>query len=407
MEYGSIEDLFPYVEHHLVNNIPKPIILASTLYCNRVFSSIKVEGLDNIKDLKSSNPDSSLVYISRHRSHLDYVITQLALAKAGMPARIQAGDNLFIGPLDPLLRHCGAFMTIRDDHIFYSKNWFLNSVYSFLPNNLGLYKKQYDLYIDRKLSKMLYERYLEKILSNNDSSKDLLIYPEYIRGADGSLKYGRSYSGSLLDFSPYVFDLVQKIASKVNRDFFFVPVNVSYEQVVEDSFIARMPELKKSNSKSSIYIKEFVYIATRAFSHSLKPGKTVLKFGEPSEIKKGYSTILSSSRSAKKLKNRVGLLETVFAPHIMFYSMDKKSKVSFPELEDKIMANLSRLNSSGIDVSNLRVHNRFKSFDVLLEEALPFFDSKARHFVYVKDNHLCVLESSVVNQYANHIAHLF
>ncbi len=406
MEHNNIEDLFPYVEHHL-KTMSNSILIASQFYSNRVFSSAKIEGLENLKYFKSNHPDSSFVYVSRHRSHIDYLETQLKLGKEGIPTRIQAGDNLFIGPLDPLLRHCGAFMVVRDEHGFYSKNWFLNSVYSCLPNNLGPYKKQYETYVNRKLSKILYEHYLRNILNNNESSKDLLVYPEYVRESDGSLKYGRSYSGALLDFSPYVFDLIQKTASNIDRAFFFVPVNVSYSQIIEDSFISQIPTLKKTNSKSLLYVKEFIYIATRAFSPFFKPGKFVLKFGEPSEIKKGYSTILSSSRSAKKLKDKVGLLETVFAPQIIFYSMDKKTKIPFPKLEDKVMANISKLDNSGVDTSNLKRFDRTKSFDDLLEEVLRLFDAPKRRFVYVKDNHLCVLNSDVVNQYANHIAHLF
>ncbi len=405
MDYQNIESLFPYVEHHLTK-ISKLVLFAAQLYSNRVFSSVEVKGLENIRAFKSKHPESNIIYVSRHKSHLDYLETQLKLGKAGIPARIQAGDNLFIGPLDPLLRHCGAFMAIRDEHKFYSNNWFLNTVYSFSPDRFGPYEKQCKTYINRKLSKALYESYLESILSNPDSSNDLLIYPEYVRDLDGTLKYGRSYSGALLDFSPYIFSLLHKISSGLDKKFFFVPVNVSYEKVIEDSFIARIPELKKNNSRDSIYIKEFLYILTRVFCS--KPSKLVLKFGEPSEIKKSaYNHFFSSSKAAKKLKHDVGSLETVFPPQIIFYSMDKKSKVSFPNLEDKVLANISKLKGSGADISNLKEYNINKSFDSLLEETLSLFDAPGRRFVYVKDNHLCVLDSSVVNQYANHIAHLF
>ena len=46
-----------------------------------------------------------------------------------MMSAIQAGDNLFIGPLDPLLRHHGAFKVFRDQARIYSDHWLANSIF--------------------------------------------------------------------------------------------------------------------------------------------------------------------------------------------------------------------------------------------------------------------------------------
>ncbi len=403
--YKNIEDLFPYVEHSL-RTICKSVLAISQFYSSRIFSSVKVEGLDKIKDFKTQYPDSNFIYVSRHRSHLDYFETQLALGKAHMPTRIQAGDNLFIGPFDPILRETGAFMVVRGERGFYSKNWLLDMMYSALPSSIGPYNKQYEVYIGKKLSKLLYESYLEHILREREHSNDLLVYPEYIREG-GKLKYGRSYSGKLLDFSPYIFILLRRITSKLDKRFFFVPVNPSYERIIEDSFITKIPDLKERFSRDFVYLKEFAYIATRGFFPFFRRGKFVLKFGEPSEVEKPENVKVAAASDSKKLKHDVGLLETPSSPQIIFYSMGSEQKVDLPTLEDRVMSNTSKLEESKVDTSQLKSDGSAKKFDVLLEETLRLFDAPGRRYVKAKGNSFEVVDARVISQYANHIKHLF
>ena len=400
----KIDDLFPYVEHSL-RTICKTVLYGAQLYSDRLFSDIYVKGLDRIKDFKTKNLDCSLIFGSRHRSHLDYYETQLALGKAGIPTRIQAGDNLFIGPFDPVLRETGAFMAIRDERGFYSKKWLLNLIYSYLPQKMGPYNKEYEIYIDKKLSKLLYEGYLKHILSKSEHSNDILIYPEYVR-YNGNIKYGRSYSGNLLDFSPYIFLVLQGINSKINRELFFVPVNISYERVIEDSFMVKIPKLKEKFSRDFVYLKEFAYIATRGLFPFFRRGKCALKFGEPYKMEKTDNKKIAI-RDSKMLRNKVGSLETPFSPQIIFYSMNKEPKVNLADLENRVVDNISKLERSSIDVSHLKFNDKIKPLDKMIEETLYFFDAPGRRYTRVKDNSLEIVDNSIVSQYANHIAHLF
>ncbi|MFH1210428.1 MAG: 1-acyl-sn-glycerol-3-phosphate acyltransferase [archaeon] len=401
-EFKSIDDYFPYVEHSL-NTICKSVLMFADFYSSRMFSSVDVEGLDNLKDFKKGNPDSRFIYVSRHRSHLDYFETQLALGKAGMPTRIQAGDNLFIGPFDPLLREVGAFMAIRGEKGFYSKKWLLNLIYSALPKEVGPYRKEYEVYIDKKKSKEIYEGYLARILGVDEASNDLLIYPEYVKQPDGLTKYGRSYSGSLADFSPYLFINLRRIISKLDKPFFFVAVNPSYERVIEDSFMTQIPRLKEKHSKDWVYMQEFAYISTRPLFPFFKPGRLVLKFGSPVEIEKGGNIKANAVNDVKMLGRDVGLLETPFSPQVLFHSVGGEDKVSVSDLESRVVSTISKLESSGVDVSYLKD----RMVAALLYETCDLFDAPGRRFVRVKDGNLHILDKSIVSQYANHIAHLF
>lgn len=401
-QYENIEDLFPYVEHSL-KSICKTVLGSFQFYSERMFFPLKVEGLDKVKELKAAHPNSHFIHISRHNSHSDYIETQLALANARMPARIQAGDNLFIGPLDPLWRELGAFMVIREGRGFYSKDLLLNTFYSLMPKHLG---RKYEVYIDMKLSKLLYEAYLNHILSNDEPVKDLLLYPEYIK-QQGITKYGRSYSGVLLDFSPYLFILLHRITSKLDKEFFFVPVNPSYERVMEDSFITEIPKLKEKFSRDLVYLQEFAYIVTRPLLPFFRRGEFVLKFGEPYKVINSGNVRADAVSDVKRLRNEVGLLQTPFSPQIIFYSMGGEQKVSLSKLEDRVMTNILKLDEKNIDTSRLKSRGGAKSFDSLLEETLRLFDTPGRRYARVKGNSLEIINSGVVSQYANHIAHLF
>lgn len=395
-EYKNIEELFPYVEHSL-RTICRPVLGGFQFCSDRLFSPLVIEGLDRIKEFKSKNPDSHLIYVSRHRSHLDYIETQLALGNAGIPARIQAGDNLFIGPLDPFWRELGAFMVVREGKGFYSKNWILNTFYSLIP-----LKKEYELYVDKKLATSLYESYLRHILKDDDDVKDLLVYPEYVKQADGGTKYGRSYSGGLSDFSPYLFLTFRKIISRLDKEFFFVPVNPSYERVIEDSFMIRIPALKEKFSRDLVYLQEFAYIGTRPLFPFFRRGEFVLKFGDVYKFEKS----VRADALAERFRKEVGLLETIFSPQVVFYSLGGAKKIPFNSLEDRVLSNVFKLDPK-VDTSRLKTGGRTKSFDAILEETLRLFDAPGRRYVRVKDNSLEVLDERIVSQYANHIAHLF
>ena len=98
------------------------------------FSDIQIEGFEAI--VARSEDGQTLVFISNHQSEYDWMMIKTFLAQRYIRTAIQAGENLFIGPIDDFLRKCGAFMTIRDSRAFYSKHWLSNWLLKILTISL-------------------------------------------------------------------------------------------------------------------------------------------------------------------------------------------------------------------------------------------------------------------------------
>ena len=85
-----------------------PSSIRSTPSCARSSGSKKASGLPR------GGPAGRTIYISNHKSHLDYLIEPLVLDDNGVrPPVIAAGINLFGGPLGLLHRHVTGAIPIR------------------------------------------------------------------------------------------------------------------------------------------------------------------------------------------------------------------------------------------------------------------------------------------------------
>src|SRR3982750_1646915 len=75
----------------------------------------KIERIDEGVDIAGAlAARGRTIYISNHKSHLDYLVEPLALDDNGIrPPVIAAGINLFGGPLGLLLRHVTGAMPVR------------------------------------------------------------------------------------------------------------------------------------------------------------------------------------------------------------------------------------------------------------------------------------------------------
>jgi hypothetical protein len=211
----------------------------------------------------------------------------------------------------------------------------------------------------------------------------------------------------LNDFSPYLFIAIRRITSKLDTDFFYVPVNPSYERVIEDSFMTKIPSLKEKFSRDLVYLQEFAYITTRYLFPFFHRGRFSLKFGFPVKLDKPDNIKAAAVSDALRLRREVGSLETVFSPQLVFYSLQGESKVNLKTLEDRVGANLVMLDRPSASVHYMRCSLKSRKFDDLLKDVLRLFDAPGRRFIRINDNSLEVLDPSIVSQYGNHIAHLF
>jgi glycerol-3-phosphate O-acyltransferase len=148
------------------------------------------ERMDIVREATSAG---RVIYVSNHRSHLDYLVEPLALEDHKIrPPVIAAGINLFGGPLGLLHRHVTGAIPIRRD----AKD----------PAYLVTLKA-----------------YVSELLQR----RDLLFY----------LEGGRSYSGEMK--SPKT-GLLHAALQADNRDEIVVlPAAVSYDVVLEDAILAR------------------------------------------------------------------------------------------------------------------------------------------------------------------------
>ncbi|MDQ3068811.1 MAG: 1-acyl-sn-glycerol-3-phosphate acyltransferase [Acidobacteriota bacterium] len=147
------------------------------------------EHLDRVVDATSRG---HVVYVSNHKSHLDYLIEALALLDNGIrPPVIAAGINLFGGPLGIINRHVTGAIPIRRN----SKD----------PAYLVTLKA-----------------YVAELLQR----QDLLFYPEG----------GRSYSGEL---KPSKMGLLHAALQADRSRLLVVPMAIAYDFVLEDRALVR------------------------------------------------------------------------------------------------------------------------------------------------------------------------
>src|SRR5687768_8655293 len=182
----------------------------------------KVERVDeNVAAAQGATRAGRVIYVSNHKSHLDYLVEPLVLDDNGIrPPVTAAGINLFGGPLGLLHRHVTGAIPIRRN----TKD----------PAYLVTLKA-----------------YVAEIIKKHD----LLFYPEG----------GRSYSGEL---KPTRIGLIHAALTAERRDLVIIPTAIAYDLVLEDHILARQ-RVKKRQRPFTRELAEMVRYAvgyrSRAF----------------------------------------------------------------------------------------------------------------------------------------------
>src|SRR5262245_20311684 len=174
----------------------------------------KVERIDEgVRIAQDATRSGRIIYISNHKSHLDYLVEPLALDDNGVrPPVIAAGINLFGGPLGLLHRHVTGAIPIRRN----TKD----------PAYLVTLKA-----------------YVAELLRRHD-----LMF--YIEG-------GRSYSGEL---KPPKTGLLHAAMQAQRDDTLIVPMAIAYDLVLEDHILARQG-VKRAQKPFSRELAEMVRYA--------------------------------------------------------------------------------------------------------------------------------------------------
>lgn len=336
-------------------------------------SLTECSGLDRLKEERDSLPDDDkpiYIHLGRHLSELDWSETQYLFHTHGMEAMISMGHNLDVWPIGNLLKALGGFVAIRE------------------PCKLG------DDEIDKSTANLIYNQYFHHVVLNE--GHDILLYPEFTKmdiGGKMKRKYGRSYSGELLEFASHLFRLFQGIQRKTDKPIMVVPHAISRERVVEDQIFSNLKEMKKKGyGNESIFFYDMGFVYTHWLYQ--KKGKVALRFGEPIHVE-GMPT----KKLAEKAREEVARLSVLFPTHIFAYALDRRDEMSCLELERRVASAIKKADDAGLDVDS-------RNIDSTIDRAYSQFDQRTRRIVDFSNGLFRVKRQDVVQQYRNNFVSL-
>jgi len=188
--------------------------------------------VEHAEIVREATERGRVLYISNHKSHLDYLVEPLALEDTHIrPPVIAAGINLFGGPLGLLHRHVTGAIPIRRD----ARD----------PAYLATLKA-----------------YIAELLKRHD----LMFY----------LEGGRSYTGEIK--SPKTGLIHAALQAEGRDEMMIVPTAVSYDVVLEDGILAR----QGAKHRQRAFAREFTEMVGSAVGFETRSFTT---FGTPIPMK--------------------------------------------------------------------------------------------------------------------------
>lgn len=284
-----------------------------------------------------------VVYISNHRSHLDYLVEPLVLDDNGIrPPVIAAGINLFGGPLGLLHRHVTGAIPIRRN----TKD----------PAYLVTLKA-----------------YVAELLRRHD-----LLF--YIEG-------GRSYTGELK--APKT-GLLHATLQARRHDAVIVPLAVSYDLVLEDHILAH----QGSKHRQRPFAREIAEMVRYAVGYQ---SRAIVTFGEPIPLD-GYDP--DSRRDIMALahltRDTIGRLCKVLPTAVLASAM--RPSLTRAELESRADAIIEAVRTAG---GNMGVATGRQAVEEGVERLV------GRNIIYVeRSGRFRVRERTVLRYYARTVEHL-
>ncbi len=293
-------------------------------FLNRFFGEDGIH-YSGIEPIKSLGNEVNIVFTPNHRSHLDYFVLPFIFYKEGMKVAATAGgDNLFINlfsliNFDDKIRKCKGYKILRHPE---NKENFIKTL------------------ID----------YTRQLLLDEEN---IVVFPEK----------GRSYTGKFVRFSSGSIGVMMDAAEKAGKNIYFVPVNISYEKVIDN-----LPLLRKYKSsrkgiinkinKAKYYVYDWPYIYLSSLKQDPKIGVTV-NFGEPisSEAFSAENKQLSpkelKDELASKLQEKCQELQSVHDTQLGSFTIRGKNPIEEPVLLENIASNRKILAQRGANISGL------------------------------------------------------
>jgi glycerol-3-phosphate O-acyltransferase len=304
----------------------------------------KIERVDEHVDVaRLATAAGRAIYISNHKSHLDYLVEPLVLDDRGIrPPVIAAGINLFGGPLGLLHRHVTGAIPIR-----------------------------------RNMKDPAYLVTLKAYVAELLRRHDLLFY----------IEGGRSYSGEL---KPPKTGLLHAALQARRGDAVIVPMAVAYDLVLEDHILAH----QASKRRARPFGREVAEMVRYAVGYN---SRAFVTFGAPIAIN-GYDP--ESRRDVMALahltRDTIGMLYKVLPTAIVATAL--RPSMTRRDLEARCDALIDVVGSTG---ANMGVHSGREAVDAAAEPLM------ARNIIHIeRGDRFRVRERTVLRYYARTIDHL-
>jgi glycerol-3-phosphate O-acyltransferase len=304
----------------------------------------KIERRDEgVEIARAATQHGRTIYISNHKSHLDYLVEPLVLDDNGVrPPIIAAGINLFGGPLGLIHRHVTGAIPIRRN----TKD----------PAYLVTLKA-----------------YVAELLQRHD-----LLF--YIEG-------GRSYSGELK--APKT-GLLHAAMQANTQELHVVPLAVAYDFVLEDHILAHQGAKRRQRP----FAREVAEMVRYAVGYQ---SRAFVTFGQPIALRE-YDA--DSRRDvmglAHHIRDTIGRLYKVLPTAVVAAAM--RPSITRRDLEGRIDAILETLANVH---ANLGVFSGAQAVDEAAGGLV------ARNIIYVeRGGRFRVRERTVLRYYARTIGHL-
>ena len=197
---------------------------------NRLFTEVLILGVDKLRQAAREHP---VVLVPMHRSHLDYILLGSVLYESNLNAPlVAAGMNLRFWPVGGFLRSTGAYFVkrgTRNDHI-----------HSFL--------------LQRYITYLIKRGHLQEF---------------FIEG-------GRSRSGRMMSPKLGLLGImVNAFAKGVRKEILFVPISISYENVIEDKVYGAENTGQPKRDESVLELLKARKILRGKY------GEVIINFGDP------------------------------------------------------------------------------------------------------------------------------
>jgi glycerol-3-phosphate O-acyltransferase len=304
----------------------------------------KIERIDeHVRIAHDATRAGRVIYISNHKSHLDYLVEPLVLDDNDVrPPVIAAGINLFGGPLGLIHRHVTGAIPIRRN----TKD----------PAYLVTLKA-----------------YVSELLNRHD-----LLF--YIEG-------GRSYSGELK--APKT-GLLHASLQAHRRDSVIVPMAVAYDLVLEDRILAHQAAKRRSRP----FAREVAEMVRYAVGYQ---SRAFVTFGTPIPLS-GHDP--DSRREIMALahhtRDAIGKLVKVLPTAVVAAAM--RPSIGRRDLEDRADGVIETLAAAG---ANLAVQSGRQAVEEATEPLV------GRNIIYVeRGGRFRVRERTVLRYYARALEHL-